>query len=487
MTGPNGTAQNGVSEKRYMPHSEFLSQKAKNQPDAPIRSMFAAERIPGMISFLAGKPNDETFPWKSIQLKLAVDPEGYASDGKPAEEVTLDINGADLSDSLQYNQTYGLPRLNAWLTDFVSKLHDRPIIAPDQVEAAAAEGRTPWRLTIGNGSQDLIHKTMAVILDPEDTVLTESPAYAGALPLMGQNIVGVDGDEQGVSSELLRKVLANWKNAPETSSKKFPKALYTIPTGSNPAGTTATEERKRQVLAIAREYEIYVLEDDAYFFLSFVGLGENPATRYRPKSYFALEAEDRERWGDGRVLRFDSFSKVLSAGCRCAYLSGPRQILDSVDRFTASWNLQPSGPPQALVLATLEHWGVPGFLRHADRVATFYQKRRDHFEGEVRRILGEDSSKKQKAVAEWVSPKAGMFLFLTLKLPKSLQDAKPLAERALKKGCLALPGSVFMPNTTSSPTLRLSFSLIPLDEIEEGLRRLREAIEEVWTESGEQL
>ena len=70
------------------------------------------------------------------------------------------------------------------------------------------------------------------------------------------------------------------------------------------------EERKRDVLAVVRQFGILLLEDDPYLFLSFEGLGEEPVTRIRSRSYWSLEMEDRDKFGDGFVARFDSFSKV---------------------------------------------------------------------------------------------------------------------------------------------------------------------------------
>ena len=77
------------------------------------------------------------------------------------------------------------------------------------------------------------------------------------------------------------------------------------PTGSNPTGATAPESRRQAVLALARKHNLVILEDDAYHFLSF------DPTHLVP-SYFELEA--REGGKTGRVVRFDSFSKILSSG-----------------------------------------------------------------------------------------------------------------------------------------------------------------------------
>ena len=105
---------------------------------------------------------------------------------------------------------------------------------------------------------------------------------------------------------------------------------------------TATTERRLEVLKLAREYNFLILEgeetfevsdllslmygdfahsDDPYFYLYF-GKAE------RPQSYFSLEASEPEV---GRVLRFDSVSKILSAGIRIGFVSGPTPVVRAMD------------------------------------------------------------------------------------------------------------------------------------------------------------
>ena len=117
-----------------------------------------------------------------------------------------------------------------------------------------------------------------------------------------------------------------------------------------------------------------LLEDDPYYFLSFQNLtpDADAVNRERGKCYFSLEAETPEL-GVGRVVRFDSFSKILSAGLRLGFVTGPKEVLDAIDLDTSSRNLQTSGTSQAIVYALLNKWGREGFLKHADDVARFYQ------------------------------------------------------------------------------------------------------------------
>lgn len=182
-------------------------------------------------------------------------------------------------------------------------------------------------------------------------------------------------DSEGVEPHALDELLSNWTTATHTRGAPFPKFLYTTPTGANPSGTSASDERKRAVLGVIRKHNLLLLEDDPYYFLSFAGLSADadPVTRARGKSYFRLELEDGN--DVGRVLRFDSFSKILSAGLRLGFITGPRELLDAIDLDTSSRNLQTSGTSQAIAYALLSKWGIDGFLHHADSVARFYQVR----------------------------------------------------------------------------------------------------------------
>lgn len=118
--------------------------------------------------------------------------------------------------------------------------------------------------------------------------------------------------------------------------------------GSNPAGMTTSEERRREVLALSAKYDFLIFEgqcgpsppklsfltqgvshlafgscitDDPYHYLYY---GELP----RPRSYFSLELDQPEV---GRVVRFDSMSKILSAGMRMGFVSGPASVLNAMD------------------------------------------------------------------------------------------------------------------------------------------------------------
>lgn len=307
--------KNGHLRGPGLNHQALISQVALLRPESPIRSLFPAELIPGMLSLLAGKPNAATFPIDEISIKLKAGAEegrqiGSSSEGSASSQ-SLAIRGKELEVALQYGSTPGLAPLVQWLKEWQSRVHGRPIVnANDSVQG----GLNPWTLNVGHGSQDFLNKVFNTLLNPGDSCLVERPVYAGVLPnliALQANIIPVEADEEGMTATSLRSTLVSWTSSGKTKNLPFPKFVLTTPTGANPSGTTASEQRKRDVLQVVRDFGILLVEDDPYALLSFQGLDDGPAeTRTRVRTYFSLEKDEAETWGTGWVLRLDSFSKV---------------------------------------------------------------------------------------------------------------------------------------------------------------------------------
>ncbi|KAI1796884.1 PLP-dependent transferase [Ganoderma leucocontextum] len=420
----------------------FLSALAKERKPNPIRGLYPLEARPGMISLLAGKPNAATFPFTSLTIKSR-------SPTDPSAETTTEIAGAALAEGLQYGPTAGMPDLIGWFYDLQEREHGRK----------KGEG---WRMSIGSGSQDVIHKAILALLDPGEPVLVESPLYAGVVPTFESihaEFVAVPTDSQGILPSRLRSTLENWP-----AGKPKPKVLYTVPYGGNPTGVTTTEERRREVLALAREYNLLILEDDPYYYLYF-------GKAARPRSYFSLERELPEV---GRIIRFDSVSKILSSGIRIGFVCAPDAILNKIDMHTAVASLQTPGLTQTIAYALLNSWGYDGFKAHTLAVSQFYKEKRDVFERYMKKHLD--------GLAQWDAPEAGMFFWFKLLLrdPGAGGEEKDSEQiirgPALEKGVLALPGTVFLPDGGRTPYVRASFSLLDEADVEEAIKRLRAVV-----------
>jgi aspartate/methionine/tyrosine aminotransferase len=115
-----------------------------------------------------------------------------------------------------------------------------------------------------------------MLLDEDDSILVEAPTYPGALAFLkplGCDLVPVETDGEGIIPASLRKLLDDWDaslldNMAGGKGRK-PKCLYTCPTGCNPTGATISEERRREIYAIARDHDFLILEDDPYHFLQY--------------------------------------------------------------------------------------------------------------------------------------------------------------------------------------------------------------------------
>ncbi|KAH9970633.1 PLP-dependent transferase [Lactifluus volemus] len=379
----------------------FLSEISKARKPSPIRGLYPLEKTPGVISLLAGKPNAALFPFTSVQFTAP------HADG--SGEALFSVDDDLLSMGLQYAPTAGIQ---------------------------------PWNMVEGGGRGG--GSAVQALVNPGDPVLVEKPVYAGVIPMFETLRCEMIDRRHGINSHALRQILNNWP-----SSKLKPKVLYTVPYGCNPTGATTALNRRKEVLDLLREHNILILEDDPYYFLYF---GTGP----RIPSYFMLEAQTGDR-SVGRVLRFDSFSKMLSAGTRIGFVTGPDPLLDAIDRHTATANLQPSSFSQAVIFTLLRSWGRQGFLVHTHRVAEFYRA---------------NATRHLHGIAEWNTPEAGMF-FWNLLLGEEGDSTSIIQTKAFEGGVLALPGAVFFPNGGRTAYVRASFSLLEEDEVNEALYRLR--------------
>ncbi|EIW84421.1 PLP-dependent transferase [Coniophora puteana RWD-64-598 SS2] len=443
-------------------YASILSESARSRRANPIRKVYHLENEPGVISLLAGKPNTTMFPFTSIKFTVSPTtspdyPERIRT-GQPLksegdQRTEIELTGQDLEEALQYGQTEGSARLLDWLHGLQEHLHGR----------SRGEG---WRMSVGVGSQDMLYKAGTALLNPGDYVLIQAPTYAGVIAMFDSlkcNLVDVPNDSSGTRSSDLRNILSSWP-----ADRPKPKIFYNVPFGCNPTGITTTEQRKREIIELSREHDFIIFEDDPYFNLYF---GDAP----RPPSFFQLEKSMPTKDGSpnvGRVLRFDSFSKLISAGMRMGWVSGPTPILNAIDMHSGISSVHSSSLSQAMLVALFNSWGLDGFDAHVRSVSTFYRAKCEVFAAAMKQHLD--------GLAEWDVPEAGMFFWFKLLLPPGPDgesDSSDLIQtKAFKNGVLALPGIGFMPDGRKTPYVRAAFSLLDESDVNEALRRLRETL-----------
>jgi kynurenine/2-aminoadipate aminotransferase len=287
-----------------------------------------------------------------------------------------------------------------------------------------------------------------------------------------------------------------------------PRVLYVIPTGQNPAGCTINLQRKKEIYALACKHNLIILEDDPYYFLvsrPFCSLFSRSPANYgcvfrlpelmhvmcwlfcvfpfvlqsygraaapavgsdgnwqRPSvpSFFSLDVE-------GRVLRFDSFSKILSSGLRLGMVSGPTGFVQRIDLVSQATALHTSGVSQALVSKLLKHWGENGWNEHIRQVCLFYARRRDAFIARIEKHL--------KGLVSYTVPEAGMFVYFKC---HGIANTKPMVEvRGKEAKVLLVPGQAFSPNDVPSDCVRASFSTASDEEMDQALERFARMLRE---------
>jgi DNA-binding transcriptional MocR family regulator len=195
---------------------------------------------------------------------------------------------------------------------------------------------------------------------------------------------------------------ASFEQALQQKYTRKPRVLYTIPTGQNPAGSTLSVARKKQIYELACKHDILIMEDDPYCFLNY-GLAPAPPLGSEAKfqvphnpSFFSMDTQ-------GRVLRFDSLSKTLSSGLRIGWVTGPSALIRQLELHQQATALHNSGLSQALTAKFLAHLGPAGVDAHFRDVALFYARRRD--------ALLTAATKHLTGLARWTTPSAGMFIW----------------------------------------------------------------------------
>ncbi|XP_012626110.2 kynurenine/alpha-aminoadipate aminotransferase, mitochondrial-like [Microcebus murinus] len=423
-----------------MNYARFITAASAARKPSPIRTMIDVygKDLKSVIHLSTGSPNPNTFPFKTAAITV----EG----GK-----TIEFGEEMMKRALQYSQSAGIPELLSWLKQLQVKLHN-----PPTVHYPPSQGQMD--ICVTTGSQEGIYKVFEMIINPGDNVLVNEPIYSGTLQVLeplGCNIINVASDEHGIIPDSLREILSKWKPEDSRNPKKnTPKFLYTVPNGNNPSGTSLTSDRKKEIYELARRYDFLIIEDDPYYFVQF---GEPWAP-----TFLSMDV-------DGRVIRADSFSKVLSAGLRIGFLTGPKTLIERVVLHTQASTLHPSTFNQLMISQLLHQWGEEGFLAHVHRVIDFYREQRDAILAAADKWLSD--------LAEWHIPTAGMFLWIKI---KGISDVKQLIEeKAIKKEVLMLPGNGFYVDSSAPrPYVRVSYSLASPEQMDVGFRILAQLIEE---------
>jgi DNA-binding transcriptional MocR family regulator len=223
--------------------------------------------------------------------------------------------------------------------------------------------------------------------------------------------------------------------------------IYTIPSFHNPAGVSQGAQRRLEILAVAQQAGILVLEDDPYGLLGFDG--EVPR---------AMRADD----ADG-VIYLGSFSKTIASGLRVGWAVAPHGVREKLVLAAESAVLCPSNFAQ---LTISEYLATQPWRQQVKVFRELYRERRDALLESLQAMMPEGTT--------WTIPAGGFYSWLTL--PNGL-DATAMLPRAIAALVAYVPGTGFYVDGQGRQNLRLSYCYPEPDRIREGVRRLAAVVE----------
>ena len=394
-----------------------LSKAAEHFQESAIRRIGALSgSVPGLISFAAGYPAPEVFPWEDLQ------------------SITAQILAKHDGNTLQYGATRGY----------------RPLIEHLLAATLKARGITARfeDVIITSGSQQGLDLVGRVLIDPGDPVIVELPTYSGAIAAfhnLQASLVGVPQDSEGIEIAALDRVAADLKK--QGRPAKF---VYVTPNFQNPAGLLMSARRRRELLDAAGRHDIVILEDDPYGSIYFEDVTTFADTR-------PIKADDT----GNRVIYLGSFSKILVPGLRVAWMVAPAAIAQKVELCKQAADISSGVFDQRIV-----HGALAGGVidRIAPGLRSHYQAKRSVMERALETHLHNR--------VQWQSPRGGFFLWI--QIPGA--DDRQLFDRAIKEKVSFVLGSAFFVDGAGHEFARLAFSGISHEQIEQGISRLARAI-----------
>ncbi|KAF9959954.1 hypothetical protein BGZ70_008728 [Mortierella alpina] len=409
--------------------SSFLSLEGAARKKSPLKGLL---RFMGgdMLSLGGGLPHPSTFPFFTLASEVKSMAPVAPLKGQPSAELVTVPHSPQpgktesLTVSLQYGLGTGITSLREFCKEHVNRMH-RPQYQD-------------WDVILSAGNTDAFAKAVAMVCNRGDKILVEEWTYPTALELLEPFGIGhypVSMDGEGMSAVALKNVLDNWGSTPEQANEAKPRVVYLIPTGQNPTGSTMSVQRRRDIMRVAQEHDLIIIEDDPYYYLQFF-VGEDQG--WMP----TLLSMDT----DGRVIRLDTFSKTLAPGCRVGYMTMNAHFNTIIQYHNEVTIQQPSGFSQAILAEMLvSHWGQEGYTRYlTENVRKEYLLRSQHLQASFKRNAS-------PAWASYIEPSAGMFLWIKIHLeahPRygTVSDATLMLElfnRCVANNVLFAPGWQF--------------------------------------------
>lgn len=323
--------------------------------------------------------------------------------------------------------------------------------APLRDWIAARHNVSAEQVLITNGSLQADAFLFEHLISPGDDVIVEKPTYDRTLlnlRSMGAKIHQVTLDEDGLDTDELRALL---------ESGVRPRLAHVIPNYQNPAGVTLAVQRRRELIGLAWEYRFTIFEDDPYAEIRFRGEALPSMLQLDAESTTTGATQDST---SPTVVHASSFTKTVCPGVRVGYLVGPTPTIADIARRAVNTYISPN----MLSEVTVHQFCVSGDIqRSIETVRVALAERATLLAAALRRDIPGCS---------FHEPDGGYFLWV--ELPEDV-DVDKLAPAATARGVAVVKGSDFLLEG-GHHSLRLAFSAVTADQVDEGVRRLAAAV-----------
>jgi len=309
------------------------------------------------------------------------------------------------------------------------------------------KGLNPDRVVMTPGSTAAMDMITRIIMNPGDTMIIEAPTFMGTLDSIknsGFNLVEIPIDADGIRTDMLRDTLARLKK-----QDIHPKMIYIMSNYHNPGGTMLSQERRKELPAIAEEYDTYLVEDDAYSELLYDDFDQTVV-----KSYDTTDS----------VIYLGSFSKLVAPGLRVGWAVVPEEIVSTWNTCRPMLDVgSPSLNQEIIAELHVDRW-LDG---HIEKIKQGYRSRRDAMLGALETYMPKECT--------WTPAHGGFYVWVTT--PDYI-DGEQLYKTAVKNKVIYFDGKFFYLDYQNHGHFRLCFSRPDEDTITEGVKRLAAAVKE---------
>lgn len=374
----------------------------------PGSGCFVKSREERILNFASGTPSYDFFPIEDFKkiINHVMD-----KDGAKAFEYTLGQGDLELRQALrEYIRKYNI------------QSHE------DQIHVIS-------------GAQQGIDLMVKALLNQKDTVIIENPSYTGAIGAFksrGVQLKGVPLKNDGMDLKKLE----------ETIKRNRPKLLYVMPNFQNPTGTSYSGYQKNKILALAKEYNFYILEDDYLSDLSFYSQDSR-----------TLKSMDKEN----KVIYLKSFSKIFMPGLRLGFLVVPEELQSALREAKLISDISTSG----LLQRALKEYMVQGLWeKHIEALKKLYQRRFD--------LAMKEIGERMPKIVKFTFPKGGLNFWF--ELPETINE-EDFINQLKAMNIVVAPGALFFHQETEKSYFRMSIANVEDQEIRQGLEKIAQLIQ----------